>query len=116
MNKASLKIGDLTERITLMKRNVKEDEQGDLSEKWEKTENLWAKISPICVTEKLGQEGWNEEKKIKLRYRITIRACSYLFHRIKWAGDFYSVITPPQLDEKKRWLTFVIEQKDGGKE
>ena len=62
-SKLAIKPGDLSERITLMKRQIGEDDNGDIQQVWNLTERLWAKITPLFFNDKNGQEGWNEEKK-----------------------------------------------------
>lgn len=106
-----MKISDLKERITLLKRVITEDQSGDLIQKWTKGDTVWANITPIFSKKTQESEGWGESL-VPSRYKVILRKCQQTFQRIQWKEDLYSVVIASQADENQRWLTCVVQKKE----
>lgn len=102
-----IKIHDLRQRVTLMKRKVVETEDGSFQEMWVKGDEVWAQVLPIMGREELG-EGWNGTQAIQGKYKVTIRFRKNRFDRIHWEARVLGLLSPPYSDQQRQWLVCLM--------
>lgn len=102
-----IKINELKERVTLLKRVVFEEESGDLNQVWKNGDKVWAQIVPITSKKVLENDGWSGEGVQPDRYQVTIRCREETFHGFLWRQQILSRISSSQIDVSQRWMTFI---------
>jgi head-tail adaptor len=93
-----MKIRKLNERITLFKRTIIEQIDGDFKEEWIPLTMVWASLTPFNKPNDnaFQNEGWNQKEAIsmKKRYTLIIRDGNPNFLRVKWKNNWYQIISP----------------------
>lgn len=105
-----VRIGGLRERITLLNRHIREEENGDFHQTWREGPSLWAQVTPVPVALKrlVAGEGWGKEKdkSPKALFLVRVRYEEELFraNRAQWRGSILYFISPPYVDSQRRWI------------
>ena len=100
-------IHDLRHYVTLMKRNIRENEDGTFTESWSEADTVWAKIMPLTGREALG-EGWENLHSPAQKFKVALRFRKGQSERIKWEDKILACLCPPVADERRRWMTYFM--------
>ncbi|MCE3230912.1 MAG: Phage head-tail joining protein [Alphaproteobacteria bacterium] len=98
------RIQELCNRVVLLKRRVREEEDGSFTEDWQDRGALWAKIVPYGQWEVFG-EGWNNRNFGRGRYKVTMRFHREQFDRIQWEHITLALLCPPLIDPRRQWMS-----------
>ncbi len=100
-------IGSLRQKIILLKRKIKEQEDGEFEETWQEGDTVWAQVT--ACKQKDGGEGEEWDGQIlATTYAVKIRFRKGSFVRIKWEDRVLRLVSKPQADPEKRWLEFLV--------
>lgn len=100
-------IGNLRCKIILLKRKVKEQEDGGFEESWQEGDAVWAQVIALKQKDGGDHEDWNGQI-LSTTYGVKIRYRKGPFARIKWEDKTLRLVSKPQADPQRRWLEFLV--------
>lgn len=100
-------LGDLRNRVVLLKRHIVEEKDGSFTELWQEGDAIWAEMIPYVGREVLGEE-WNNLTLIPAKYKVKMRFRRGRFARIKWEGITLALLCPPLIDQRRQWMSCLM--------
>ena len=101
----------LKERITLLRRSIVEDPDGQVKELWHEVIQVWARVKPLKLMDFGLGEGWHDPKQHRgALFKVIVRYLSNIYaDRIIWRDKHYAVLTHPMADENRESASFLVE-------
>lgn len=101
------RIQELRNRVVLLKRRIKEEQDGSFTESWEKGTSVWAKVLPYMGREAFGEE-WNTVNPVQAKYKVTMRFRREKFTRLQWENLTLTLLCPPIIDQQRCWMVCLM--------